>query len=122
MKVNTKNKILAKHFDSENQKVKKSHPDYAQINMLLHDYKYRLELEHREKLLKRNTLSSEDVKDMMFSIINGESQKAKQVTFFSAFDEFIEERKNSCKHVTIVKYRTCHNLLKDFEKNYNYCF
>ena len=116
MKQNTGIKILPKDFDNKNQKLKKSHMDYAQINLLLHDFKYRLEVNLREKLLKRRKISVDEIKEMMYYVLNGDKRTSKVVTFISAFDEFVNERKKINKHLTIVKFNAARKLFVEFEK------
>lgn len=113
LKINVGIKILPKDFDSENNKIRKSHQDYAQINLLLHDYKYRLEIELMELMLKRKDLTSSQVKELMTLTIKGKKPNRKNITFFTAFDDFFEEKKESCTSGTMEKY---HSLLKTFKE------
>ena len=117
MKVNVGVKVLPKDFDSENNKIRKSHQDYAQLNLLLHDYKYRLEMELMELMLKRKDLTCSQVKELMILTIKGKKPNRKNVTFFTAFDDFYEEKKESCTSGTMEKYHSLLKTLKDYSRD-----
>ncbi len=116
MKQNVGIKILARHWDNKNQKVKKSHHDYSQLNLLLKDMNVRLERTFRDERLKRKIINPYDIKEMMYNVINGKSINSKNVAFFSAFQEFIKEKTDFYKPSTIEKYNIVFNLLKEFEE------
>jgi integrase len=117
MKVNTGIKILPKDFDCINQKVKKSHPDYAQLNLLLHDYRYRLEVENRDKLLDRKNLTCDEIKAMMTLMIKGEKVQNQRPSFFSAFDLFMQEMSKTHSPGTIEVYHSVLMSLQDFSED-----
>jgi len=122
LKQNCGIKILARDFDRTNQRIKKSHMDYAQLNMLLHDFKYRLEQEIKDRLLKRQMIRLDEIKELMYSVVTGTNKNSRQITFFSAQDEFIGERKKVNKYRTIMKFEGTKKLLKDFVKEYPVSF
>jgi integrase len=59
---------------------------------------------------------SDDVKDLVEQLVNGKINHSQQITFWSAFDMYISEKRKLCKEGTVKKIVTTYNLLLEFQK------
>ncbi len=107
-------RIERKYWDAERQRVKVSHPNAVYLNSFLE--RFRQEIEALIMQIKaENPLAD-------FTLIRRrllEEIKRREKDFFEVLDEFISVKRKDWASATVKKYKTLHNLLKEFSTQYN---
>jgi hypothetical protein len=111
IKVNSKIKIFSKLWDEKAQRVKKQHPLSLEINHRLTQLKADIEKSVLTLIARNPDYMADDVKDLVEQLVNGKINHSQQITFWSAFDMYISEKRKLCKEGTVKKIFTTYNLL-----------
>jgi integrase len=109
-------KVFSKLWDEKAQKVKKQHHLALEINHRLTQLKADIEKSVLTLIARNPDYMADDVKDLVEQLVNGKINHSQQITFWSAFDMYISEKRKLCKEGTVKKIVTTYNLLFEFQK------
>jgi integrase len=118
-KVRTIWKIEPIHWDFKKQKIKKSYPNYSQANIHLDRLKLKVEKALMEALNKE-MITIEELQLVIKDTVNNKVINVKAKDFLSAFDEFLDEKKQEVNTETMKKFNTFKKVIYNFKKEKGY--
>ena len=117
IKISTGFKVKYKDWDIKKERVKKSHNNSVQLNILITN----LEQKVKNLYLKCKMEGKKTFEEIRQAIKDGVKDNKQQVfDFYETFDEFIKRRTQTLSPKTIQKYNTLKKHLKRFEDTCNY--
>jgi len=115
--ITTHKNIRDDHWDSKNQKIKRSSPGSDRANIYLNNIKQKLNDIVNGLLIENEDPSTNYVKSL-YSEQKAKQNKKTQFTFFEYAEHFLDLSKKSKSPGTLKTYRTVLNQLKKYE-NYS---
>jgi site-specific recombinase XerD len=115
IKLRTQERILPKHWNFNQQTVRKSHSDSANFNIRIRDFKIKI-VNLYDKHLKENEKPT--VASIRNALQNHNIEKnisKRENTFFEVYDAFITFQTTHLKELTVKKYNTLKKHLAGFE-------
>lgn len=119
-KIKTGQRIDPQHWNITTQLAKTSSIGSSELNEYLNRLKNELLKQHRILLLDNETVSTDDIKRLMNNLFIKQQPRDVSKEFFEAYEQFIEIKKTDKSRLTIQKYRTVCNLLKEFQEGKGY--
>lgn len=121
-KENVKYKILPCLWNFSEKLPSKKYSNYHELSVMLKSILSRVEKEFLNMRINEKALTPDSIREMVRGIINGpiENIAEKKGLFWRVFDEFLAEKAQLSKPATVVKYKSMHKTLLDFEKTMNY--
>ena len=115
LKYATGEKIHPKFWNEENQRVKKSFEDSAELNTGLADIERAVGKVYSNRFNANGIIPTPDY---LRNKLNEELERTTKTTytFSSLYEQFIEQSKTTKQNSTVKKYRTCLNLLQKFSQ------
>jgi len=115
-KVKSGEKILPKYWDFVAKKAK-NHPGAFELNMVLDRLKNAVLKELRNAQITRPRMNVEEVRELIRNTVTGQLPETKpSAELVTTFEMFMQEKLLQVKPLTLKKYRTLINTLKDFGK------
>jgi integrase len=114
LKASTGIRLLPKHFDVRNQRVKSSHIDCVELNIRLDHLRQAIVASHYTLIMKGKEPSAAKIKALMIEHTKGASTKLTTTDFFKILDQFIEEKKKVFKPQTIKNYGSYKSAMKKY--------
>ncbi|MFB6258957.1 MAG: phage integrase SAM-like domain-containing protein [Flavobacteriales bacterium] len=113
-KLNTGFRIPPVEWDFNKRRPKPSYEHASLVDARLTQIKSEVEQRLLEAQLKKPTLSFEEVKRIAHEAMDGQRPKRRDLSFFTAFDKFLRERKAEVKENTLKKYRSLRKVLAEY--------
>lgn len=115
IKCSTGEKIEPKFWDFEKKRIRKNHPAYMELNMILDDLELKVSKAMYELRLSGRIISIQEIKSVVRAIIQKEVHIRKPLSFLETLEKFISSKQGLVKPLTIRKYKSFHSLMLDFE-------
>jgi integrase len=106
-------------FWANNQQVKPTHHNSFEMNAGLVLLRQRVEKSFQMAINDNPAITVSEVLEVIKNAVAGVEPKADPMSFWSAYNAFVDEKRKTVKGLTMKKYKNLSNLLHEFEqKNY----
>lgn len=112
---NTGKNIKLEDWNRDRAEVKRTHPDYEQLNQFLHGLRRRVELIVEEAVLRKEIPTI----DLVRSRYEKESGKNAQMSLNNVLDEWIKSRTDAVSNDVIKDYKTLRKHLNGYSTHRN---
>jgi site-specific recombinase XerD len=119
IKEKTGERITAKYWNFEKQKVKQSYTGCTELNLKLDHIKTELEKKYRLLTVDKDIVNYDDLTRIISETFNYSKPKDSGQEFIDAFNLFIEVKGIDKSCLTLKKYKTLFNLLEKFQQRKN---
>ena len=118
-KIRTQERVLPKHWNFNQQNVRKSHTNSANINVRLQAFKDKAQNTYAEYAasVAEHQITPSGIKKALESINSEKNVTKKENTFFEVFEAFLNFRSNTLKEGTIKKFKSLQKHLVSFENH-----
>ena len=117
IKLRTQERILPKHWNFNQQNVRKSHSNSANFNIRLRDFKDKIVNLHAEHMKSGDDKSIAGIRKALQNHNAEKNVSKRENTFFEVFDSFLAFRSNTLKEGTIKKFKSLQKHLVSFESH-----